>query len=56
LVAPAVTGRGLMTADLETAFGPFRLDPRNARLTLGRLVMPLKPKAFDVMAHLECCL
>src|SRR5437899_3697564 len=41
-----------MMADPEIAFGPFRLDPPNARLTRGRLVVPLKPKAFDVLAHL----
>src|SRR5215210_771076 len=41
-----------MTAAPEFAFGPFRLDPPNARLTRGRQAVPLKPKAFDVLAHL----
>src|SRR5215208_2598996 len=41
-----------MAAEPEFTFGPFRLDPANARLTRGRLAVPLKPKAFDVLAHL----
>src|SRR5829696_523432 len=41
-----------MPADPEFAFGPFRLDPPNARLTRGRQAVALKPKAFDVLAHL----
>jgi DNA-binding winged helix-turn-helix (wHTH) protein/predicted ATPase len=41
-----------MPADTEFAFGPFRLDPPNARLTRGRQAVPLKPKAFDVLALL----
>src|SRR5215216_3437504 len=41
-----------MAAEPEFAFGPFRLDPANARLTRGRLAVPLKPKPFDVLAHL----
>jgi predicted ATPase/DNA-binding winged helix-turn-helix (wHTH) protein len=34
------------------SFGQFHLDPPNALLTRGRQVVPLKPKAFDVLAHL----
>src|SRR5262245_30732777 len=41
-----------MSAISEFAFGPFRLDPPNARLTRGRTAVPLKPKAFDVLAFL----
>src|SRR4051812_39305011 len=41
-----------MTADPGFAFGPFRLDPPNARLTRDRRAVPLKPKAFDVLTHL----
>jgi len=41
-----------MAAEPEFVFGAFRLDPANARLTRGRLPVPLKPKAFDVLAHL----
>src|SRR5688500_10337601 len=41
-----------MPIDPEFAFGPYRLDPPNARLTRGRQVVALKPKAFDVLAHL----
>jgi DNA-binding winged helix-turn-helix (wHTH) protein/predicted ATPase len=39
-------------ADPEISFGPFRLDPANARVTRGRQAVVLKPKAFDVLAHL----
>src|SRR5262245_17208020 len=41
-----------MPPDPEFAFGPFRLDPPNARLTRGRQAVPLKPKAFDVLSYL----
>jgi predicted ATPase/DNA-binding winged helix-turn-helix (wHTH) protein len=41
-----------MTAASEFCFGPFRLDPPNARLTRGRQAVALKPKAFDVLAYL----
>ena len=41
-----------MPNEPEFAFGLFRLDPPNARLTRGRQAVPLKPKAFDVLAHL----
>ena len=42
-----------MPSDPEFAFGPFRLDPPNARLTRGRQAVPLKPKAFDVLLPLS---
>jgi DNA-binding winged helix-turn-helix (wHTH) protein/predicted ATPase len=41
-----------MAAEPKFAFGPFQLDQPNARLTRGRQAVPLKPKAFDVLAHL----
>ena len=41
-----------MEAEPEFAFGPFRLDPPNARLTRGRQAVALQPKAFDVLAYL----
>jgi DNA-binding winged helix-turn-helix (wHTH) protein/predicted ATPase len=41
-----------MSATAEFAFGSFRLDPPNARLTRGKQVIALKPKAFDVLAFL----
>jgi DNA-binding winged helix-turn-helix (wHTH) protein/predicted ATPase len=41
-----------MSATPGFAFGPFRLDPPNARLTRGRQAVVLKPKAFDVLAFL----
>src|SRR5438477_645729 len=41
-----------MAAASELCFGPFRLDPPNARLTRGRQAVALKPKAFDVLAYL----
>jgi DNA-binding winged helix-turn-helix (wHTH) protein/tetratricopeptide (TPR) repeat protein len=34
------------------AFGGFRLDPRNARLTEGARELELPPKAFAVLCHL----
>lgn len=34
------------------AFGAFRLDPRNARLTEGARELELPPKAFAVLCHL----
>ena len=34
------------------AFGPFRLDARNARLTEGARELELPPKAFAVLCHL----
>jgi predicted ATPase/DNA-binding winged helix-turn-helix (wHTH) protein len=42
------------TRDLPAplAFGPFRLDPRNARLTEGPRELELPPKAFAVLCHL----
>lgn len=41
-----------MSLQTEYCFGRFRLDPPNARLMNGRQVIALKPKAFDVLAHL----
>src|SRR5262249_59240513 len=34
------------------AFGPFCLDPPNARLTRGRQAVALRPKVLDVLAYL----
>ncbi len=36
----------------EFSFGPFRVDPANARLLRGTQPIPLQPKAFDVLAFL----
>jgi predicted ATPase/DNA-binding winged helix-turn-helix (wHTH) protein len=33
-------------------FGPFQLDPPNARLMCGSRAVALQPKAFDVLAYL----
>ena len=34
------------------SFPPFRLDLRAARLELGEAVLPLRPKAYDLLAYL----
>jgi DNA-binding winged helix-turn-helix (wHTH) protein/predicted ATPase len=41
-----------MNPPAEYSFGPFRLNLGNARLLRGSHVVPLKPKAFDVLAYL----
>jgi DNA-binding winged helix-turn-helix (wHTH) protein/predicted ATPase len=41
-----------MTGDREFRFGPYCLDRANARLTHDGQPVPLKPKVFDVLAHL----
>jgi DNA-binding winged helix-turn-helix (wHTH) protein/predicted ATPase len=41
-----------MTGGREYRFGPFRLDRGNARLTREGQAVALKPKVFDVLAHL----
>src|SRR3954463_12688567 len=37
---------------IEVCFGPFRLDPGNARLLRAGRPVALTPKAFDVLHHL----
>lgn len=41
-----------MKPKADYCFGPFRLDVENARLSRGRQNIALKPKVFDVLAHL----
>jgi predicted ATPase len=41
-----------MKPPTEYTFGPYRLDVTNARLSRGARAIALKPKAFDVLAHL----
>jgi DNA-binding winged helix-turn-helix (wHTH) protein/predicted ATPase len=41
-----------MTGDRDYCFGPFHLDRANARLIRDGQPVPLKPKVFDVLAHL----
>lgn len=36
----------------EWNFGPYRLEPADARLTRGEKTLPLRPKAFAVLCHL----
>lgn len=43
---------GKMKADCDFGFGPFRLDVANARLLCDGRPIAIKPKVFDVLAHL----
>jgi len=41
-----------MQAGQALHFGPFQLDPQNARLWRGQRLITLTPKAFAVLCHL----